>query len=237
MLNVEFSSEFDVVFNYIMSNQAPSLDEYEKSVFLTQAQEQLLKSKFQGITTPVPIGYDGSAKRQAEFSNLIRVIKPSTASASVSIDTRSSKFTYPDDVMFITGETVILQSGQVRDVLQVVPIAVEEYTRLMAKPYKGPNIGQAWRLLNFSNNQRVIEVIPSSSGTIDYTLIYVKKPNPIILTDLTNMGISINGLVQATECELDEVLHREILERACELAKVYFTGNAGDMVQINTRSE
>ncbi len=36
-LNNEFSSEFDVLYNNITSNQAPGLDDYEKSVFLTKA--------------------------------------------------------------------------------------------------------------------------------------------------------------------------------------------------------
>ena len=42
MNHLEFSSEFDILYNNIMSNTAPGLDEYEKSVFLTQAQEQLI---------------------------------------------------------------------------------------------------------------------------------------------------------------------------------------------------
>lgn len=33
----EFSDEFDVLYNNITSNQAPGLNEYEKSVFLTKA--------------------------------------------------------------------------------------------------------------------------------------------------------------------------------------------------------
>ena len=37
----EFSNEFDVLYNNIMSNQAPGLDEYEKSVFLTKAQDYI----------------------------------------------------------------------------------------------------------------------------------------------------------------------------------------------------
>lgn len=37
MTNAEFSNEFDTLFNNITSNQAPGIDEYEKSVFLTQA--------------------------------------------------------------------------------------------------------------------------------------------------------------------------------------------------------
>lgn len=33
----EFSNEFDVHYNSITSNQAPGLDEYEKSVMLTKS--------------------------------------------------------------------------------------------------------------------------------------------------------------------------------------------------------
>lgn len=42
----EFSNEFDVYYNSITSNQAPGLDEYEKSVFLTQGQSEVLVSYF-----------------------------------------------------------------------------------------------------------------------------------------------------------------------------------------------
>lgn len=35
MNNKEFSREFDILYNNIMSNSAPGLNEYEKSVFLT----------------------------------------------------------------------------------------------------------------------------------------------------------------------------------------------------------
>lgn len=37
MTLAEMSNEFDVLFNNIMSNQAPGIDEYEKSLFLTKA--------------------------------------------------------------------------------------------------------------------------------------------------------------------------------------------------------
>ena len=46
MTNEEFSNEFDVLYNSITSNQAPGLDEYEKSVFLTKAQDEIVKSYF-----------------------------------------------------------------------------------------------------------------------------------------------------------------------------------------------
>lgn len=42
----EFDNEFDVLYNNITSNQAPGLDAYEKSVFLTKAQDEILKAYF-----------------------------------------------------------------------------------------------------------------------------------------------------------------------------------------------
>ena len=39
MTNQEVSNEFDILYNNVTSNQAPGLDEYEKSVFLTKAQD------------------------------------------------------------------------------------------------------------------------------------------------------------------------------------------------------
>ena len=44
----EFSSEFDILYNNIMSNKAPGLDDYEKSFFLTQAQEILVLTYYNG---------------------------------------------------------------------------------------------------------------------------------------------------------------------------------------------
>lgn len=43
MTTSEFSNEFDILYNNISSNAAPGVTEYEKSVFLTMAQEELVK--------------------------------------------------------------------------------------------------------------------------------------------------------------------------------------------------
>ena len=44
----EFSVEFDILYNNISSNQAPGLTEYEKSVFLTQAQDAIVLDLYKG---------------------------------------------------------------------------------------------------------------------------------------------------------------------------------------------
>jgi hypothetical protein len=49
------------------------LDEYEKSVFLTQTQDQIVKSYFDIRSDSLQEGFDGSERRQVDFSSLITV--------------------------------------------------------------------------------------------------------------------------------------------------------------------
>ena len=72
MTNSELSNEFDVLYNSITSNQAPGLDEYEKSVFLTKAQDEITKSYFNPKTNKTQEGFDGNEKRQIDFSMILR---------------------------------------------------------------------------------------------------------------------------------------------------------------------
>ena len=46
-----------------MSNQAPGLDEYEKSVFLTKAQYEIVKNYFNPKSNKNQEGFDDSPKR------------------------------------------------------------------------------------------------------------------------------------------------------------------------------
>lgn len=73
MTSLEFSNEFEVLYNNIMSNQAPGIDEYEKSVFLTKAQLELVKNHFNLKANKLQEGYDDTAKRQYDFSTLNKV--------------------------------------------------------------------------------------------------------------------------------------------------------------------
>ncbi len=83
-------------------------------------------------------------------------------------------------------------------------------------------------------------MIPKTSYIVDeYKIRYVKKPNPIILVNLNTISplLSIDGKNVVSECELDSEIHREILARAVELAKIHYQGNPGDILEINTRKE
>ena len=106
MTVAEFSNEFDLLYNSITSNTAPSINEYEKSVFLTKAQEEIIKTHFTPKGNRYMEGIDDSPKRQTEFSQLISsAIYPNGAITEIksgtSIDIRSKFFLMPADLMFI----------------------------------------------------------------------------------------------------------------------------------------
>lgn len=234
----EFSNSFDVLYNNIMSNAAPGLNEYEKSVFLTKAQEEIVKNYFNPKGNKYQEGFDGSAKRQIDFSGLISVAEATTTSLSPTFDVRAKVYQLPEDLFLIINESLTTDTG----IKQVIPIRYDEYTRLMSKPYKEPLKFQAWRLVTKGEGSSVVqsEVIPHSGETITkYTIRYVRRPKPIILCNLSSDygNVSINGETSTSECELNPLIHEEILQRAVELAKICYTGAANDIIQAGQRSE
>ena len=302
----EMDNMFDVLYNNITSNQAPGLNAYEKSVFLTKGQDEILKNYFnpksKGNNTQE--GFDGSVKRQVDFSMLTTVATTSATSYTYSLVTgktdRDGKSVYsrteaiapkstysyteaydsdgnvlkdekdnvlyirnggtdvsdfgtplfdmrentksvtlPSKLMYAINEMVEVTRNDKKILLQVVPVKFDEYSRLMCKPYKRPLKYQAWRLTNNDVVNKADIVVGPSDTLAKYTIRYVRRPNPIIVSNLD--GLTIEGKSTATECELDPILHEEILQRAVELAKVAWTNTGQDnlqaVMQAGQRSE
>ena len=244
MLNPEFSNEFDVLYNNVTSNQAPGLDEYEKSVFLTRAERDLVKEYFNSRTDRTDGGFDGSQKRQYDFSMLIKTVSLEyladypEGNDLTKLDSRSLIFKFPSDYFLSVNEVVV--DSDINTALSVLPLSYQEYQRVMTKPYAYPPKRIAWRLLtgtitnkkddNTSTICPIAEVIGkfvSKANNIDYILRYVKQPKPIVLVTFAEEdGVSIDGIKEATECELPSQMHQEILERAVTLAKIAYQGNS-----------
>ena len=236
MTITEFSDQFDVLYNNITSNQAPGLNEYEKSLFLTKAEKEIVKNYFsaQSKGNNLQQGFDDSAKRQADFSVLMKTgaCTSVTMSDTNKIDERSEVFSYPNDVYIVINETVKIGSA----IKQVIPLRYDEYTRLMSKPFKRPLKNQVWRLINSGSVSGTIatkrvEIIAGVGETVSsYSVRYVRVPKPIIVADLD--GLTIDGQSTAsTECEIDPILHEDILQRAVELAKIAWTATGNDNIQ------
>lgn len=244
----EMDDMFETLYNNIGSEQAPGLNAYEKSVFLTKAQDEIVKNYFnpksKGNLTQD--GFDANQKRQVDFSMLTTVntvdadSEPSFGDSLFDPRENSKSVTLPEKLMMAINESVEVTRGDKKGLLlQVVPVKFDEYARLMSKPYKRPLKYQAWRLINSDTKNKADIVIGPSDTLTKYTIRYIRRPNPIIVSNLD--GWTIEGKGDKCECELDPILHEEILQRAVELAKAAWTSTGQDntqaMMQAGQRSE
>lgn len=237
MLVEEMGDIFDVLYNNVMSNAVPGLNEYEKSVFLTKAEYELVKNYFNPQGNKYREGFDDSAKRRIDFSMLMQTATL-TRSSQQGFNPNSVLYSLPLNILVIVNEQVVLKSGStVKGIRQVIPISYDEYTRLMSRPYKQPLKSQAWELMTGQNSSKaVVELILNNndkSYTPEFKIRYVRKPNPIIIEDLDI--VSIEGVSEKTECELDPAIHQEIVQRAVELAKAAYSSDQSGQAQMQNQ--
>lgn len=224
MTTQEFSNEFDVLYNNIMSNQAPGLDEYEKSIFLTKAQEEIVIGTYNG-KNQFGDSFESTEEIRRYLSSLIKTYTTTDKKVEYTGLSKSSVFfELPDDLWFITYEAVNLKDDGLGCIsgenISVLPITQDEYHRIKKNPFRGTN---ERRVLRLDLNNKVVEII-SKYSIEKYIVRYLSRPTPIILTDLTD-NLSINGISIKTECELNPVIHRAILERAVKLAILSWSKN------------
>lgn len=227
MTTSEFSNTIDTLlasyshnaqFGEQVSQLDISLDEYEKSVMLTQAQDIIVKQYFEG--TNVNAGFDETAGRQIDFSNLI-VVSGNLISSNdddeeteVPFDSRGIVVTLPDNVLFILNEKAMIGGRH----YVVKPINYNEYSREMSKAYTQPLKKQCWRLFQGNSTDVKSEIIPISGNTVtSYVIRYVRRPKPIVLADLDSDGLSVDGEYSVSGCELNPSLHMDIVLKAVEL--------------------
>lgn len=239
MTNPEFSNEFDVLFNNVTSNQAPGLDEYEKSVFLTKAQDDIVKAYFDPSLNKSREGFDGSERRQIDFSMVLKTkTYQNAAFSSATFDNKpnTKKVALDSDIMVFINEFADVTRGGANIRLTVVPLDYLEYSRLMSKPYKRPLQYQAWRILENSNSSNNAEIIIGPNDElVTYSIRYIKRPRAIILTNLE--GVTLDNTTEEQTCELDPILHPEILQRAVELAKAAYIGDLNSQIALGSASQ
>lgn len=199
MTNEEFSNEFDVLYNNITSNQAPGLDEYEKSVLLTRAQEELVKAFFDTRTNKIQEGFDSSRKRQYDFSSLIKTSKMSYLGLEDiedgefynRIDSRSILFTPPGDLFLTINEILEDMDGKQ---YTIVPISYTEYSRNMVKPYAYPPKRQIWRLISDNSLNTNIGVYLNQTATTPNVFVFKNintKPLDITVEFIENASYKV----------------------------------------------
>lgn len=232
MTTQEFSERFDTLLQsytpayYDKQTQNVLLfDEYEKSVFLTKAQNEIVLS--------LSKVFEQDEEIRRKLAVLVKTATFSSPTSTGGITASSLLFQLPSDVLRVVFEKIKINSTEAcfQGVeLKVLPITHDDYFLQKDNPFRKPKLTglthNAWRLDNGQNTESLEIVLPPSSTLNLYTIRYIRSPKPIILTDLASN--SIEGLSVKTECELDSfLLGEEILQRAVQLALSAISISAG----------
>lgn len=249
MTTSEFSKEFDIRFNFVNSNLAFSVNDYEKSVYLTRAQEEILSNYFSPRGNKMQEGIDDSAKRDIDFSSIIQVMEATSVKAGVvPFADNGLVFEIADNVLYLLNEkfeyNIITSPTASSKKTSIFPLKWEEYQRILTKAYKSPPKRQTWRMIRSNdttggngNGRLVVELIPKSdlTGTAyKYTARYIKKPQPIVVASIS--PLTVNGISTISECILPTEIHDEILNRAIEICRVDYLGDLNAQLQTNDRT-
>ena len=230
MTLTDFNAQFDLYYNNIASNKAPGLNVYEKSVFLTDAQEEYVISLYNG-RNPLGESFEQTEELRRYLSDLVleATLSPHTAEEATmptKIDANSTLFKLPQNtktnkykkVWFIVYENVLLSKDDENGckggmTMDVIPMRYDEYAKVKKNPFRGANNRRA---LRFDYSKDFVEIV--CNYKVDkYYIRYLRKPNPIILENLES-DLEIDGENTAMNCELPGSLHKAILKRAVELA-------------------
>lgn len=226
----EWSLGFDLSFDNIASGMAPGMNEYEKSVYLTRAEKDIVLALYKG---QLGDSFEATEELTAYLESLVRQKKllPLLETDSVQrLSDKSVLFANPSDLLFRTVEGCTISVNGSERVIPVIPVTRDEYWRTLRNPFKQPNINKSVRITSSTNgndeadgyeNSGVVEIIGKHPAK-NYIVSYLAMPEPIILEDLTD-GKTIDGKDKAQTCKLPEALHQSILAEAVRLAKAAWT--------------
>ena len=212
----EFSNSFDTLLQpYITKdingNQNNlAFDEYEKSIFLTKAQEQIVLELYQEL--------EQSEEVRKYLSNLIKtdnyVPVGEQDETLINNNFKSYKVEINNDILFMIYEQCTLSDENNcinNKIVSVVPTIHDDLDKVLKNPFKSPNSRKVIRL-DFDNK---IELI-SKYNISNYKVRYLKKPNPIILVTLEDLNIDKKQ--EVSNGETNPILHERIVQRAVQLA-------------------
>ena len=223
MTTQEFSDAFDTLvssyrrfkdFDNKEVLDSVEFNEYEKSYFLTKAQDELVIALYNGRNVSGE-SFESTEELRRYLSNLVKEarLQPITNASGlvIGIGSNSKFFTLPQDLWYITYEAVDIDGARCSALspMDVYPVTQDDYNKTKRNPFRGANDRRALRL---DLSDGVIEIV-CKYIVKDYYVRYLRKPKPIVLVNMPN-NLTIDGVGKKSECELHEALHQRILERA-----------------------
>ena len=223
MTTDEFSDAFDTLvssyrrfkdFDNKEILDSVEFNEYEKSYFLTKAQDELVIALYNGRNVSGE-SFESTEELRRYLSNLVKEARlqpiTNTSGLVIGIGSNSKFFTLPQDLWYITYEAVDIDGARCSALspMDVYPVTQDDYNKTKRNPFRGANDRRALRL---DLSDGVIEIV-CKYIVKDYYVRYLRKPKPIVLVNMPN-NLTIDGVGKKSECELHEALHQRILERA-----------------------
>lgn len=233
----DFSNTFDIMFNNLMSDRAPEVNDYEKSVLLTLAQEAVAAEVLSSA-------FEADERRRRAVDALVEGadVAPSGEAAPAHLlhaGVETALFDLPARLWAIVRETAVVSSpGSCLDGLRI-PVRPERHDDLshdIGNPFRDPSARRALRVdvggTRAARRVALLSGLPLSS----YGLAYARRPRPILLADFSGADydqVHIRGVstfkgaldgydpsdLMAEPCELGEAVHAEIVARAAQMAR------------------
>lgn len=257
MTAAELLQKFNLHYDNILSAAAPGLNEYETSLYLTQAHREVVSSYYNGV-----MGGDTVDSTEAVKSLIPRyILSDSIQITQLAPNQIEGLFSYIVDlnsqVLQLLAERIKGPNNSeevVRNIL-VKPINIDVLYRLMRNPFRRPSDLRVWRLDQTSNEdttERQIILISNedlASEDFQYIYTYMKEPEAILLVDLdseewASIGdLSIMGQKRANVDgdlgdKISPTLWELIINRAVELAtRDYKENTLNTQIALNRRVE
>lgn len=216
MTSAEMEKEFSILYDKITSFSAPGYEDDEKSIFLTKAQERVVLSLLNPLKNSVHEGFEETEVRRKDLQALVKGATLTVASASqVGVLPNGKFYDLPSDCLYVISEEIITSSpipckNNIR--VRVKPITHDFYSINKDNPWKKPNYLQnVWRL-DYSTNKHEI-ITDGTFSVASYEIRYIKKLQPIIIGANT-----VDGATGPLNCELNNIIHKRIVEVAVQIA-------------------
>lgn len=241
----EIINKFNLHYDNISSGGAPGINNYEMSIFLTQAFREVIFNQYNGNVKGEAID---ETERMKSLLGLLTLTGQITGQNLVQSSELINNKYYKTQVTFDEAKLpwfilkeYIISSGKI---IKVRPILQDEFLLIIENPYKAPNINKVLRLDETltDDGYRSIVLI-SHIPIVEYNYTYLQFPHPIILSNLQDImpELTIEGNYLPT---IPTVLEKNlwllelVINRAVELAtRDYKQNSLETMVSLNSRIE
>lgn len=219
MTTQEFSIEFDILYNNLASNSAPPVNEYEKSVFLTKAQSDIVLELYSGRNS-LGLSFESSEEARKYLLPLIKYYDRTEGIISnydVTYkcykhyiyrpvdDTTSWNALRPGLATIreeLHVETVDEDNNPIEGNIPIILVTHDTLDSTLKNPFKRPK--GVKRALRLDSNQAEGANKTNGSTTIIYTEVpisnltyrewYLAKPTPIILDNIRDESLTIDNI-------------------------------------------